>query len=276
MPGVYALIVMRDGRPAVERYFHQSKVSQPYETYSVTKSVVSMLVGIAIGEGKLAGVDTKLSALLDVPRNADPRVRDITLRQLLTMTAGWSDAPVNDRDVVAAVLRRPLATAPGTRWEYDNGSSHLVSAILQRATGKTAAAYAAEKLFGPLGIQPAGWPADPQGVSAGSGGLTLRARELALLGELYRRGGEWEGRQLVPKRWVRESTRSYVATTAPGFGYGFYWWIGEATGSYWARGYGGQTIAVAPEQRAVVVALSDPAQEPDTPRLVRVLLGALD
>jgi CubicO group peptidase (beta-lactamase class C family) len=272
MPGVYGLIVMQDGRPLLERYYHGATAAQPFQTHSVTKSVVSLLVGIAIAEGRLPGLDAKLTQLLTVPRNVDPRVRRITLRHLLTMTAGWPDRQVRGRNVVRALLARPLARAPGTRWEYDSGSSHLVSAILSRATRRSAAAYAQAKLFDPLGIRPLQWPADPQGVTSGGAGLVVRARELALLGELVRRGGEWGGEQLVPEAWIRDSTRSQVATDDPAFGYGYYWWIGADTGAAWARGYGGQVIAVAPRERAVVVVGSDPANRPDTVRLVNELV----
>jgi CubicO group peptidase (beta-lactamase class C family) len=272
MPGVYGLIVMQDGRPLLERYYHGATAAQPFQTHSVTKSVVSLLVGIAIAEGRLPGLDGKLTQLLAVPRGADPRVRRITLRHLLTMTAGWPDRPIRGRNVVRALLMRRLARAPGTVWEYDSGSSHLVSAILSRATRRSAAAYAQAKLFDPLGVQPLQWPADPQGVTSGGAGLVVRARELALLGELVRRGGAWSGDQLVPEAWITESTRSQVATDDPAFGYGYYWWVGADTGVAWARGYGGQVIAVAPRERAVVVVGSDPANRPDTVRLVNELV----
>jgi CubicO group peptidase (beta-lactamase class C family) len=272
MPGVYGFIVMQDGRPLLERYYHNATAGQPFQTHSVTKSVVSLLVGIAIAEGKLPGLDAKVSEFLTIPRKADPRVRAITLRQLLTMTAGWRDQQVRGGNVVRAILVRPLARAPGTAWEYDSGSSHVVSAILARATRRSTASYAQQKLFGPLGIQPLRWPADPQGVTSGSGGLIVRARELALIGELVRRGGVWSGEQVVPQQWIEESTRNHVATDDSAFGYGYYWWIERKTGAAWARGYGGQVIAVAPRQRAVVVIGSDPAQRPDTVRIVNELV----
>jgi CubicO group peptidase (beta-lactamase class C family) len=182
---------------------------------------------------------------------------------------------VQSRNVVPALLRRPLVRDPGTGWEYDSGSSHIVSAVLARAVGMSTADYATEKLFGPLGLQPEEWLTDPQGVTSGSGGLVLRARELALLGEIARRGGEWDGQQLVPEKWLAESTRSYVETTDPAFGYGYYWWIGKENDAYWARGYGGQLIAVVPDRRAVVVVASDPSQAPDTERLMQLIVRGL-
>ena len=263
---------MRDGRPLLERYYSPATAAQPFPTFSITKSVVSALVGVAIADGKIESVQQPLGELLDVPAGVDPRVRRITLEQLLTMTAGWDDQPVGGPDVVGNLLRRPLAREPGASWVYDNGSAHLVSAVLTRATGSSAADFAAQRLFGPLNIQPHEWPADPQGNSSGSAGLVLRARELALVGELYRRGGSWGGRQLVPASWVRRSTAPHVDTDQPQIRYGYYWWIGDSTNTYAAFGYGGQVIAVAPRERAVVVWTSDPSSPPDTGSLLGDLL----
>ncbi len=275
-PGLYSLIVMRDGKPLLERYYDGASAAQPFPVFSITKSVVSALVGVAIADGKIASLQQPLGELLDVPPSADPRVRRITLEQLLTMSAGWDDEPVGGPDVVRNLLSRPLARDPGARWVYDNGSAHLVSAVLTRATGQSAAEYAQKRLFGPLNIRPLEWPADPQGNSSGSAGLVLRARELALLGELFRRGGEFGGRQLVPRSWVRASTAPHVETGQPQVRYGYYWWIGDATKTFAAIGYGGQVIAVAPNERAVVVWTCDPGREPDTRVLLRdYLLPAL-
>ena len=274
-PGVRALIVMREGEPLLERYYGGASAAEPFETHSITKSVLSLLVGVAIAEGDLPGVDARVGDLLDVPRNADPRVRDITLRQLLTMTAGWDDEPVRGPDVVAALLERPLARAPGARWTYDSGSAHLVSAMLARATARSAAQYAEEKLFSPLGIQPLDWPADPQGVTSGGAGLVLRARELALLGELVRNDGRWGDERLVPAEWVRESTRRQVDTDDPDLGYGYLWFVNGRLGVYAAVGYGGQLLAVAPEADAVVVVTGVPEAAPDQRRVLELLLPAL-
>jgi CubicO group peptidase (beta-lactamase class C family) len=267
---------MRDGRPVLERYYHGSDASQPYVLHSITKSVVSALVGIALEEGLLRSLDQRLPELLGpLPSRIDPRVRTITLRQLLTMTAGWGGEAVSGDHVVRAVLRRPLARAPGSGWQYDSGSSHLVSAILTRATGRDTASYAQEKLFHPLGIQPYQWSADPQGISSGSSGLVLRPRELALFGELFRSGGRWGERQLVPEAWVRESTSAHVRTDDPDVGYGYLWWTGDATHTYAALGYGGQAVVVAPRERAVVAVTADAENPPDTARLVELILPAL-
>jgi CubicO group peptidase (beta-lactamase class C family) len=274
-PGLYSLIVMRDGRPLLERYYDGASASQPFPVFSITKSVVSALAGIAIADGKLE-LQQPLGELLDIPAGADPRVRKITLEQLLTMSAGWDDGKVGGPNVVRNILLRPLAWEPGSTWFYDNGSAHLVSAVLTRATGMSAAEYAQRRLFGPLNIQPLEWPADPQGNSSGSAGLVLRARELALLGELFRRGGEFGGRQIVPRSWAEASTAPHVGTDDPLVRYGYFWWIGDATKTYAAIGYGGQVVAVAPREHAVVVWTCDPARAPDTRVLLRdYLLPAL-
>jgi CubicO group peptidase (beta-lactamase class C family) len=263
---------MRDGRPLLERYYDGASAAQPFPVFSITKSVVSALVGIAIAEGKLEGVMQPLGELLAVPADADPRVRKITLEQMLTMSTGWDDRKVGGPNVVANLLRRPLSSEPGAKWFYDNGTAHLVSAALTRATGVSAASYARARLFGPLNIRPLEWPTDPQGISSGSAGLVLRARELALLGELYRRGGRWNGRQLVPESWVKASTAPHIATDQALVRYGYFWWIADATSTYAALGAGGQVIAVAPKERAVVVWTCDPVRPPDTRALLRDLI----
>jgi CubicO group peptidase (beta-lactamase class C family) len=269
MPGVHAILVARHGRIVLERYYHGLPADQPFPVYSITKSVVSALAGIAIAEGKIRGIDERLSQLLPV-RNAT--VGAIELEHLLTMTGGWHDASVRAApNVVRAIMARPLAREPGREWEYDSGQSHLVSAVISRATGQSAALYAQRKLFRPLRIERPEWAADPQGVSDGGGVLSLKVRDLAKLGELYLRGGRWRGRQLVPERWVRVSTRAHVATDDTLVGYGYLWWIGKQPNSFAAIGYGGQMVSVLPAQDLVVVVTADPSPPPDTRRLLRLV-----
>lgn len=191
---------------------------------SVTKSVVSTLVGIALGEGKLKTLDLRVGDVLGgtIPAGADPRVRSITLRELLTMTAGLSFGQTDPTgegsgayrttpDWIRTILGAPLASDPGASFSYDNGEAHLVSALLQRVIGTTAAAFARKELFRPLRINAVRWSADRQGVTDGAVGLELSPRDLAKLGELYLRGGRWGGRQLVPAAYVRVATSPHIS-----------------------------------------------------------------
>jgi CubicO group peptidase (beta-lactamase class C family) len=268
---VHSLLVIRNGWAVAEADFFPTPRNHRQAINSCTKSVTSALMGIAIGEGLIGGVDEPvLSFFKDrAIAAADPRKQALTIRSLLTMTAGmrWSEdgnygAPYDSwqqmwesPDQVQFVLDRPMKEAPGTGFYYNSGASHLLSAIIQARTGRTAFAYAREKLFGPLGITDAAWNADAQGVSVGGGGLQLQPRDLAKIGWLYLNRGRWKGRQVVPEAWVEESTRRQVDSPyglAGKNGYGWHWWM-NGCGGYSARGYAGQYLFVVPEQGLIAV-----------------------
>jgi CubicO group peptidase (beta-lactamase class C family) len=254
-PGVLSVLVERDGRLIFERYYRGSSRSARLDVFSVTKSVTSTLIGIAASEGLLR-IDQHLGELFpkDVEHARDKRVRRITLRHLLTMTSGYRDiAAIRSDDWVRTQIDRPLAEDPGRSWAYDNGSYHLLSAAVSKRTRTTANAYAQRVLFAPLGIAPTVWAADGQGHSLGNTGLRLSSRDLLRLGELYLHGGRWNGRQLVPSAYVRTATRSFTVV-GPDVGYGYGWWVvSRRPRGFVALGYGGQEIAVFPQQRLVVV-----------------------
>jgi CubicO group peptidase (beta-lactamase class C family) len=269
LPELTSLLVARHGRLVFEHYYNGYTARDRFAAWSVTKSVVSALVGIAIREGKLKSVDERLVDLVgDVPKGADPQLRTVRVRDLLTMTAGFSleDDPRPDVGGIAYtvepnwvrhLLERDVTSRPGTRFTYDNGVTHLVSAVLTRATGLPAAYYARDRLFRPLGIDEGGfWNADPQGNTQGAYGLQLHARDLAKLGELYLREGRWDDEQLVPAAYVRRSTSRHVRL-GQGEGYGYFWWTPDAPGaaprSYAALGYGGQSVVVTPALDLVLV-----------------------
>ncbi len=286
-----AILVAVDGETVVERYYDSSAV-QTTNVASVTKSVLATLVGIAVSEGDLT-LDQTLSELL--PAYADVmtgKVGAITVRQLLTMTAGLpaddgTDPRPSGSHWVADILRRGTVQAPGQGFAYSSVSSHLLAAVLVEATGRPLLAYARERLFDPLGIdtpqafQPilttglpdrvearqirayerAGfaWPRDPQGIHVGYGDIKMTAEDMVRLGNLYLDKGAWEGEQLVPSSWIEDATSPAVSTGSGGFGgadYGYQWWVTSA-GEYpafAAIGYGGQIIKVVPDLRLVVVA----------------------
>lgn len=162
-------------------------------------------------------------------------------------------------DWVQFVIDLPMAAAPGTRFEYCNGASYLLSAILQANSGETAFSFAQEHLFRPLGIVDVDWESSPEGYSLGWSGLSMRPRDMAKIGLLYLDEGQWEGRQVVSEAWVEASTRSHIAATLQD-GYGYQWWV-DSTGIYMALGYGGQFIFVVPDKEMVVVFTSDLPEE---------------
>ncbi|HEX6888014.1 MAG TPA: serine hydrolase [Candidatus Nanopelagicales bacterium] len=271
--GLRSVIVLAHGRTAYERYF-DSRPTDRHQVWSVTKSVIGTLIGIALAQGHLSSLDATLDTLL--PAYADrmsPGQADVTLERLLTMSGGFisnppgMDGQAGHDDWIASLLEYS-PEKPRNAFSYSNATSHLLAAILEEATGQSTLDYARTVLFAPLGIEtepaeepvasidevsalngPAfGWATDPQGRNLGPYGLRLRAQDLAKLGLLYLRDGAWEGRQVVPKQWVRAATRDRVDGDPA---YGYQWWADER--GFAASGYGGQGIWVFPEDDLVFV-----------------------
>jgi CubicO group peptidase (beta-lactamase class C family) len=274
--GVQGILVARHGRIVFERYRAGKTAATRFPVYSVTKTVIGMLVGIAVGSPMqdIGGADQLLGDILtaEVLAATDQRVQETTLRHLLTMRSGWRDTQLSGPNLVLQAINRRLARPPGKEFEYDNGSAHVMSAVISRATGFPTGEYARQGLFQPLGIVPGEWAKDANGLELGSTGLTLTVRDMAKLGELYLRNGEWEGRQIVHPRWVAASTRSWVDTDDPRLGYGYYWWIDKPTKSYVAIGFAGQVVWVTPAKDIVVAVVSDPARAPRVRELITELV----
>jgi CubicO group peptidase (beta-lactamase class C family) len=275
LPYVTSLLVIRHGQVVLERYYGVTMSPHSLnDVQSVTKSVVSVLVGIALARGDLKSVDQKISEFLpasDFP--ADPRARKITIRDLLTMSAGFAGDPVTGFDYTyasnwsRALLHRPLQTDPGSKFSYayDSGTVNLLSAVLTRATGMPAAAYARRYLFGPMKLGKVEWQSDPSGNSIGGWGLELTAPQMAKIGYLYLHDGRWGSKQVVPADWVRASTKTQVLTYAgstpiswgfpPASAYGYLWfrYPRRSPSGYFAVGRGGQFILVWPKLDLIVV-----------------------
>jgi CubicO group peptidase (beta-lactamase class C family) len=281
-PDLLALLVARDGRLVFERYYNGAGPDDRFDLQSVTKTVVSTLVGIAAGDGRLS-VDEPLRRVFpdQIAAARDTRIRAMPLRDLLRMTSGWDDTNPAEFafaiDPVRVLLGRRLADRPGRRFAYDNGSYHLLSAAVTAATGKRASAYARERLWGPMHVTDAPWQEDDAGLSLGPGGLYLHARDLAKLGHLFLHGGRWGDRQLVPERYVREATKPQSEGGPPGgTRYGYGWWITSSPRGYEAIGYGGQILLVVPSLDLVVVALTDVAGQTDVGSLLFAVVNAVE
>jgi CubicO group peptidase (beta-lactamase class C family) len=210
------LVVLRRGEPVVELGDDELR-----DTYSVTKTVVSTLVGIALARGDVATIEP--------------------WRPLLTMTAGY-ESEIDDVIALDAGWERTLRTLPrrptGT-FRYDNGTVHVLACELARALGTALDTYAAEVLFTPLGIECWNWPRDPEGYAWGFGHLKLRTRDLARIGEVWRTGA------LLDPGYAYEATRAHTPGGPPEHRpYGFLWWIG---GGYFGAGYLGQLLWVTPD-----------------------------
>jgi CubicO group peptidase (beta-lactamase class C family) len=280
-PYLRSLLVVRDGLLVFERYYGGGAADQVLPVYSITKSVVSTVVGIALADGKLESVDQRLAEFFpDYAKGGDPRLSRLTLEDLLTMRAGFSTGPIQaSSNWTQALMMRPFEHEPGKVFVYDGGSSHLLSAVLTKVTGERASVLAQKRIFRPLGIADGwSWPDDPQGVSIGGDGLAMRARDLAKLGQLYLQEGRWNGRQIVPAAWVRRSTRKHTDAGAPGLGYGYQWWVqnGPRGKAYAALGIGGQAIVVLPALDLVIVLTTVPRRDTDVRRIVRLILPAVD
>ena len=296
-PQVRSVLIVRHGYLVYEHYWHGLDQTSGHEVRSVTKSVVGALVGIALAEGKIKSLDSTVGEFLpaQLPKDADPRFADVTVRHLLTMTSGLAgdqdqaggdpriaDAMVASSDWVRHILGRRLATDPGTRFAYSDASAHLLSAIVANISDKSTLEYARDELFNPLGIRsekafepvlsddidPAtleaaeratvGWAVDPQGYNFGGAFLKLPARDLAKFGYLYLNGGRWDGQQVVPADYVAAATSAEGSSRNVSSGYGWLWWVGlEGGRTFFAHGRGGQYIYIVPDLDLVAVVTSD-------------------
>jgi len=260
-----SVTIVRNGYMVADVHIHPFSPTAKHNIYSCTKSVVSALVGIAIDQGYIEGLQQSVLSIFPqrTIANRDANKEAMTLEHLLTMTTGfrcqdsylyrWSglDQMRESEDWVQFVLDLPMEGEPGERFEYCNGASHLLSGIIQETTGMSADEYAVEHLFGPLGISDIDWSSNPQGLSVGYSELRMHPQDMAKIGVLYLNEGRWDGEQIVPSEWVRASTRQYISATLED-GYGYQWWVDDS-GMYLALGYRGQFIYVIPEKEMVVV-----------------------
>ena len=249
--------------------YHQGR--NVHTLQSVTKSITATVLGIAAGRGEITSVDVPFLTFFK-DRNlskVDARLHKATLQDLLTMRSGieWheNDRPLGDtnttwlleqsKDWIQFTLDQPMDAAPGTKWVYNSGGSQLLSGIIRAATGRFIDDYARETLFSPLGIREFHWKRTPTGHPDTEGGLYLAAEDLAKIGLLYLRDGQWDGRPILPARWIRESTTRHVTGLRGGWDYGYQWWLTTRNGAdVWAgRGFGGQMLIIIPSRDIVAV-----------------------
>jgi CubicO group peptidase (beta-lactamase class C family) len=280
---IYGLLVVRNGRLIAERYFNEGALERPALLQSVTKSVTSALVGIAVDRGCLESLDRRMVEFFPELADGitDPRKQSITVREMLQMRAGypWEEsdsaywAALISGDYLPLVAGFPLARDPGTGFEYSNITSHLLGVIVARSCDTDLLDFANAHLFGPIGIAPGFWRADPYGYRYGQAELNLTARDAARFGLLYLNRGTHDGRQLLPAAWVDESLSpasmdidnagvvgGNVGRYFREVGYGYQWWsarVGDRRFAY-AWGHGGQLVVLLDDLDMVVVVTSDP------------------
>ncbi len=259
---INSLLVIRNGMLVLDAYFYNPYDGKyPHDMASVTKSVMTTLIGIAAGQGKINLDESMLSYFPNrTIANLDDRKKRITVRHLTGMVNGFDSGCMtgdmetlnqmrSHPDWVQATLDREMVREPGKNFCYDSPGMHLLSAILQEATGMTALEYAQQYLFEPLGIRDVIWESDPQGYTRGWGDLHLKPQDAAKIGFLFLNQGSWDGEQIVPADWVKEATRKQVNAGKDDYGYG--WWIYDT--SYGASGRDGQHIFVVQSINAIVV-----------------------
>jgi CubicO group peptidase (beta-lactamase class C family) len=263
-----SLLIVRHGELVYEKYFNSyNKPDWPVPIFSVTKSVLSSLVGIAITQGALDSVDHQVSEYFPeyFYPHTDPRMAQVTLYDLLTMSSGFywiEDSEIEGRwmqsgNLVESAINLEFSDQPGTVFTYSSANTQLLSAILTKIVGEPLRDYAQRNLFSPLGITRRmwNWAMDDQGYYIGGFGMDLRPQDMARFGYLFLNQGYWDGKQIISPDWVQQSTNVQIHT---GFGkdYGFLWWIrpGEDQTAYEAIGYGGQSIYIFPDLDMVVVA----------------------
>lgn len=272
-----SVLIARRGKLVYETYF-DGDASTLRDTRSATKSITDVLVGIAIGENKLSGVNASVLALLPERarkmQNPDPRKEKITVEDFLTMSSplecdDWNDASRGNEermypieDWAQFILDLPIrghmhvgeqeqAPKYGRYFSYCTGGVFVLSEVLQKVTGQRTDRYAQEKLFGPLGITDAQWVYSPLNIPQTGGGLRLTSCELLKIAELYRNGGVWQGKQIVDEAWVRASTQPHTQIDDE-TEYGYLWWLktfksgGKGYPAYFMSGNGGNKVAVFP------------------------------
>jgi CubicO group peptidase (beta-lactamase class C family) len=289
VPHIDSLLVVRGGALVFEQYMRGMTPDRLHNLKSATKSVTSLLAGVALSTGDLASLDEPLGYIMpEVFATAgDQARRRITIRHLLTMRSGleWAEygpsaiAMTASPDWVRYVLDRPLAHPPGAHFNYSTGDTQLLAAALQTLTGMSLSDYARLYLFDPLGIARHAWPADPQSVTIGGAELALAPRDLARIGYLALRGGTWHGAPIVPPGWIADSHSAHTPLPPQAddecerLAYGYLWWLRPQAGhdSALAVGYGGQFAVVVPALDLVVVMTGDIAAAPDHFRNNRML-----
>ena len=283
---MHSLLVSHKGQLVREYYARGYSATRLSNIKSASKSIISTLVGIAIERKLIPAVDTPIVRWFpELKKDPDPRKQKITVEDLLTMRSGLDSTSgeqygpwVKSANWVRYALARPMVSDPGTSMEYSTGTSHILSAILTRATARSTHQFAVEALAKPLGITLARWTQDPQGIYMGGNEMLMTPRQMIELGELYLNRGRVGERQVVPADWVDSSCQPRTRSRWDGdreYGYG--WWSQEIGGrrACFAWGFGGQYIMVFRDLDLVVAVTSSTAVSDERRGYRRQLFGAI-
>jgi len=256
-----SLLILHKGKIVHEAYFNGYDKNKPHVQFSVTKSVVSALVGIAMGEGYINSVQDKVAAYFPkavIPEGQENK-KEMTIEHLLTMTSGIDTDPHWDtftgealQDGAQWIFTLPQKRAPGTKFRYDNMAPSILGGIIEKATGQRLLDYAQQKLFGPLGMTSVTWETAGDGLPFGAFGIFMTPRDMARFGYLYLNLGRWEGKQIIPADFVVKTPPRSMSV----MGYGYLFWnytLSPFSGSYEAQGMNGQNIIIMPKKDLVIV-----------------------
>lgn len=276
---LYGLLVVKNGYLIAEDYFNEGSVGQKALLQSAAKSITSALVGLALEQECLSSVDQKMIDFFPDFANqiVDPRKREITLRDMLQMRAGYPPEESNQAlweavwsgDYVHLVADFPLTSDPGTKFQYSNLTTHWLGVIVARACESDLKSFGQEHLFDPLGAEIGDWRKDLDGYNWAAGEIHVSARDAAKFGMLFLNDGQFEGNQIIPAEWVHDSLQTYSVNAYDNIGafrdigYGYQWWsaeIGDHRVNF-AWGHGGQLIVLLDDLNMVVVVTADPMYE---------------
>lgn len=270
---ITSLVVIKDGKLLIEEYFNGASRETLHDTRSVGKSFASTMMGIAIGDGFIRSENQILKDFYDLRKfaNFSPKKESVTIRSLLTMSSAFDgndddeDSPGNEAkmyptdDWIKFALGLPMSNRNiGEKWAYFTTGVVVLGDIINKSVPQGLEKYADEKLFRPLGITKYEWPYTPQKVPSTAGGLKMRALDFAKYGQLYQNGGEWKGKQVIPRAWVKKTFTKQMPLGGDGF-YGYLFWNttfnvnGKQYETFYATGNGGNKIFVFKDEPLIVV-----------------------
>lgn len=262
---MHSLMIVKNGYVVLDVFFYPYTKGRKHDVASVTKSITTTLTGIALDKGYIKDIHQPVNDFFPEYEDILKNKETITIKDLLTMTSGFDCGyQPGEKELyemrqspnwVETALRMNMAAKPGTEFSYCSNGMHLLSAITTRSTGRSALDFAWEYLFTPLGINDVVWPTDPQGINNGGGDIRMHPHDMAKIGYLFLNQGNWNGRQILPGKWVKNAVKKQINVPENVLGYGYGWWTfpEEYQGMYAARGRGGQEIIVWPKYNMVLI-----------------------
>jgi len=269
---MHSIMILRHGKVIAEGWWDPYRPELKHTLYSLSKSFTSTAVGFAVAEKKLSVNDKVISFFPDkLPSSVTPYLSDLTIKDLLSMSAGQAPDPtgpvVITDDWIRSFLATPILNKPGSVFLYNSAATYMLSAIVQKVTGQKIIDYLAPRLFKPLGIEGIDWETDPSGINVGGWGLRVKTEDIARFAQLYLQKGKWNGKQILPEAWVEEAT-TFKIDNAPGLsqerkdssdwrqGYCYQFWRSRHN-SFRGDGAFGQYALVLPEEDAIIAITSE-------------------